>query len=127
MLVDLFSRMEDFFTAKLFQRTEEEQRAVDEESKKLSLYHFPSCPFYSGVRSELIRLNLNIELKDIRQFPEYRVELVRYGGRSTVPCLKIQEKDREARWLYESPEIDRFLEEKFGPDENNRRARFKGS
>jgi glutathione S-transferase len=107
--------MEDFFTAKPFQRTEEEQRAVDEEAKKLSLYHFPSCPYCLQVRSVLQRLKLNIELKDIHQFPDYGEELVRHGGRSTVPCLRIQEEDGKVRWLYESPDINRFLEEKFGP------------
>lgn len=115
MLEDLFSRMEEFFAGKPVERTEEEQRAVDEETKGLSLYHFPSCPYCSRVRNVLKRLKLDIELKDIRRFPEYREELIKYGGRPTVPCLRIEEGDGKARWLYESPDINRFLEEKFGP------------
>lgn len=115
MLEDFLSRMEDFFAGKPFERTEEEQRAVDEETKGLSLYHFPSCPYCLRVRSELERLKLNIELKDIHQFPEYREELIKYGGRPTVPCLRIQREDGTVQWLYESPDINRFLGEKFGP------------
>ena len=115
MLEDILSRMEEFFAGKPLERTEDEQRAVDEEAKKLSLYHFPSCLYCLRVRSVLKRLKLNIELRDIHRYPEYRDELVSYGGHSTVPCLRIQEDDGSVRWLYESPDINRLLEERFGP------------
>ncbi len=110
----VFSKMEEFFAGEPIERTEEEQRAVDEATEKLKLYHFPTCPFCFRVRRVLKKLKLNIELRDIHQFPEYREELINNGGRSTVPSLRIQQEDGKVRWMYESSEINRFLLDRFG-------------
>ena len=39
-------------------------------------------------------------------------ELVRGGGKHKVPCLRIEENNKEVRWLYSSDEICKFLDAK---------------
>ena len=56
------------------------------------------------------RLGLNIELRNINQNQQYREELIREGGKKTVPCLKITNDDQSVTWLYESNDIINYLE-----------------
>ena len=51
------------------------------------------------------RFGLNIEIRNINQHEEYREELIREGGKRTVPCLKIVNEDQSVTWLYESGDI----------------------
>jgi len=95
-------------------RSPEEQARVDQETASLSLYHFGICPYCRRVRSTMTRLALNIELRDIRADPAARQELIQGGGLDQVPCLRIHEDDGGDRWLYESEEIVRHLERRFG-------------
>ena len=81
---------------------------------QLALYHFDACPYCQRVRSALKRIDLQIELRDIREQPTYREELVAATGRGTVPCLRIQEAPGKARWMHESADIIAFLEQQFG-------------
>ena len=39
-------------------------------------------------------------------------ELIREGGRPTVPCLKIAREDGSTKWMYESKNIIKYLEER---------------
>lgn len=114
MLERIFIKLKGLIFGEGVARTEAEQRIVDEQTKNLVLYHFPTCPFCLRVRRVIKQLKLDIELRDISRVPEYRTELITNGGRSTVPCLRIQDGEGNAQWMYESSDITRYLVERFG-------------
>ncbi len=74
------------------------------------LYHFTGCIYCLRVEMALARFGLSIEKRNIYQSPEYYQELQNGGGKTTVPCLKI-EKDNKIRWMYESGDIIKYLKE----------------
>ena len=82
--------------------------------ESLSLYHFEGCPYCSRVRSALARLDVDLELRDIHQDPARAAELQSATGRTTVPCLRIEEASGEARWMHESADIIAFLDRQYG-------------
>ena len=90
------------FSPRSPKRTVEEQQKVDGKTQNLSLYQLPSCPFCVKVRRTMKREGLNIELRNINQKNDYREELIREGGKRTVPCLRIEQADGQVEWLYES-------------------------
>ena len=73
-------------------------------SLDLTLYMFPSCPFCVRVLQTAKQLGFTLPQRDIHSDPEARAELVRVGGRTTVPCLFINGQP-----LYESADIIAFL------------------
>ncbi len=77
-----------------------------------SLYEFPTCPFCFKVRRALIRMGLDIELRNIHKSQQYATELITHGGRRMVPCLKIESKEG-VFWMYESDDIIAHLKAKF--------------
>lgn len=93
------------FSPKSPRRSLTEQAKVDDITKGLSLYQLPSCPFCVKVRRTMKREGLNIELRNINQKNDYREELIREGGKRTVPCLRIEEADGKVKWLYESSDV----------------------
>jgi glutaredoxin len=99
------------FSPKSPKRTVEEQKKVDENTKNLSLYQLPSCPFCVKVRRTIKREGLNIELRNINQKNDYREELIREGGKRTVPCLRIEKNNGEVQWLYESSDVITHLQQ----------------
>lgn len=80
----------------------------------LALYQFDACPFCARVRHVMDRLDLDIEIRDTRRHPEYRQELIREGGKSMVPCLRIAHPDGRVQWMYESADIIDYLQENYG-------------
>jgi len=48
-------------------------------------------------------------LKDILTQPGNDTELIAGGGKSQVPCLRIEDEKGEVLWMYESIEIIRYL------------------
>ena len=95
------------------ERGEAEQRRMDEETRRLSLYHFPTCPYCIRVRLVISKLKLKIELRDINRGPDHRGELVKGGGRAMVPCLRIENGNGTVQWMYESSDIIEYLRERF--------------
>lgn len=93
------------------QRSSEQQKIVDHECKKYSLYQFNTCPFCVKVRRMIHKLNLKIDLKDALQ-PDIEKELIEGAGKRKVPCLRIQHPDR-VEWMYESSDINAYLEKIF--------------
>ena len=92
-----------------------EQRAeLDKQTENLKLYHFQMCPFCVMTRRTIRRLGLNIEARDARNDPEWNTELVQEGGKYQVPCLRITGDDNSVEWLYESADINRYLDKRFG-------------
>lgn len=75
---------------------------------KLSLYYYDACPFCRIVLQELAFLGLAFEKRNTLQNPAFRQELIEKGGSSMVPCLLIEEGNKQ-NWLYESRDIIKYL------------------
>jgi glutaredoxin len=97
------------------ERSAEAQAAVNDATRGMALYQYFACPFCIKTRRTLHRLNLPIELRDAQNDPVHRAALHQEGGRIQVPCLRIDAADG-SRWLYESNDIIRYLEERFGAE-----------
>jgi len=95
------------------QRSAETQKEVDEQTQNMALYQFQQCPFCVKTRRQIRRLALNIESRDARNDPQWNQELINDGGKYQVPCLKITAADGSVQWLYESTEINQYLDENF--------------
>ena len=96
-------------------RSPEEQGRVDEGTRTLALYHYEACWFSARVRRAIEHLQLKIDKRDIMESADHRRALAEGGGRSTVPCLRIQHGDGQHQWLYESAAIIDYLLNRFGP------------
>ena len=75
----------------------------------LALYHYQSCPYCAITRQAIKQTGLNIEQRDVSLQPQYRPELIKGGGKSQVPCLRIEKENGDVHWLYESKDIIQFL------------------
>ncbi len=93
-------------------RSHEAQARVAEETTSLALYQFNACPFCVKTRRAMHRLNLPIALRDAKNDEAHRAALLSGGGKIKVPCLRIEENG-ESRWMYESNDIIRYLENRF--------------
>ena len=102
------------FTPKSMDRDSETQNRVDEETKSLKLYQFHACPFCVKVRRTIKRLGLTIETRDAKNEGPFRTDLIEKGGKSKVPCLKIEDDKGQDQWMYESSQIVSYLEKRFG-------------
>lgn len=90
------------------------QAELDLATESLKLYQFKQCPFCVRTRRQIHRLGLNIETRDARNDPQWREELVTEGGKYQVPCLKVTHEDGSVEWMYESKDINRYLDQRFG-------------
>lgn len=57
--------------------------------KEYVLYQYPECPFCQIVLREIENLKISIPLKNTRQDPSARQELINLTGKTQVPCLVI--------------------------------------
>lgn len=91
-----------------------ERRAeLDAATSRMALYQFKQCPFCVKTRRTVRKLGLNIELRDARNDPKWNTELINEGGKYQVPCLRITEDNGEVKWVYESTNINNYLEQRF--------------
>ncbi len=81
---------------------------------RLALYNSDTCWFCARVRQTMDRLGMAIEIRDATGNPQHREALLKGGGKTQVPCLRIEEDGGAVRWLYESADICRYLEELSG-------------
>jgi glutaredoxin len=109
-------------TPKGMQRDPAEQARVDAETENLALYQFPACPFCIKARRTIQRLGLNIELRNAQPTGDHRKALQEEGGKLQVPCLRIEHPDGRVEWMYESADIVRYLEDRFGETDRKTRA-----
>lgn len=72
--------------------------------QKLELFYFPSCPYCQLVLRQIDYLEIDVELKNIQENPEYKKFHIEKTGRKTVPCLYI-----DGEPLFESSDIINFL------------------
>lgn len=98
------------FSPRSPKRAVNEQAKLDEQTKSLSLYQLPSCPFCVKVRRTMKREGLKIELRNISGNNDFSEELVREGGKRKVPCLRIEKEDGQVQWLYESSDVVSHLQ-----------------
>jgi glutaredoxin len=95
------------------QRSESAQQQVEQALQTMTLYQLYACPFCIKTRRALRRLNLPIEIRNVQSGSPYRQDLLEGGGRVQVPCLRIADQG-EDMWMYESGDIIRYLEQRFG-------------
>ncbi|MCL1038521.1 glutathione S-transferase N-terminal domain-containing protein [Shewanella submarina] len=81
--------------------------------KDLSLYHKAYCPFCRKVREAMKTMNLDIALVDVDDDRSAYQMLVQEGGRSMVPCLRIDHGNGKVEWMYESDDIIHYLRKNF--------------
>ena len=89
------------------------QHKVDQQCKSLTLYQYQTCPFCIKVRQEMSRLSLNIQRIDAQHEGPDRQALLKGGGQTKVPCLKITDKVGKTQWLYDSEKIIAYLRGRF--------------
>lgn len=70
-------------------------------TKNLTLYHFESCPFCRRVRDFLSANQIDVQMKDTLLDPAARQELLKLGGKTQVPALRMTDDTI----LYESSDI----------------------
>ena len=80
-------------------------------SAQLQLYTRPFCGFCSRVKHFLKEYALEIEQHNIWTDPTAAKALLAGGGRTMVPCLRIEDPSGEVRWMYESADIISYLQE----------------
>lgn len=96
-------------------RENKQQQVTDAATAKMTLYQFNACPFCVKVRRQIRKFGLNIELRDAKNNPAFKQELLEQGGRHKVPCLRIDEGENNIKWLYDSNDINSFLKAEFSP------------
>jgi len=84
-----------------------------EHAETYQLFKTDICGFCYRVRGFLDQYNIEVPLRDVNQDPSAFRELVAGGGRTTVPCLRIQ-RGEEVQWMYESMDIIRYLATRHG-------------
>ena len=82
--------------------------------QQLALYYSELCYFCHKVRKCLDELKLDIELRDVVGIATNRSELIAGGGKSQVPCLRLQYADGRIEWMYESDDICAWLRRNYG-------------
>ena len=98
------------FTPKGIKRDAEVQEKVDGLTSRLSLYQYKACPFCVKVRRAMKRNSLNIQTYDAKRSETSRNELIEGGGKLKVPCLRVEGKEGDVCWIYESSAIITYLE-----------------
>jgi glutaredoxin len=96
------------------QRSPAEQEQVDEQTRNLVMYQFLACPFCIKTRRAIRRLALNIDTRDALRHATSRQQLLEGGGQIKVPCLRITDAEGRHEWMYESSDIIRYLQNRFG-------------
>ena len=86
-----------------------EQESIDEKMKDLSLYDYSTCPFCIKVRRFIHEKNINIQILDAANNETHKSDLLAYGGKQQVPCLRIPNHGADDVWLYESDDIISYL------------------
>ena len=76
---------------------------------KLALYYYDQCPFCQMVLSVLNKTQLEVEMRNTLTNPQNRQDLISGGGRSMVPCLRIEQDNGDVQWMYESRDIAQYL------------------
>lgn len=77
---------------------------------KFALYYYDACPFCQRVLRALPSLKVEVEKRNVMTNREYREEHYQATGRTTVPCLRIEDDNGQTTWMFESLDIIRYLQ-----------------
>lgn len=81
-------------------------------SETYQLFKSDTCGFCHRVRAYVAQLGMELPVRDIHTEAEAFRELLQGGGRSMVPCLRIERATgdgTEVEWMYESMDIMQYL------------------
>lgn len=76
---------------------------------KYALYYYDACPFCQRVLHALPKVKVEVEKRNVMTNRAYSDQQYKATGRTTVPCLLIDDNGKET-WMYESADIIRFLQ-----------------
>ena len=99
-----------FYADELLTRCMRSESAAED---KLALYYFGSCPFCRMVLGAIDELGIDVERRNIMESVQHRDDLIEARGRATVPVLRITSPDGTDRWMPESRDIVRYLQETY--------------
>jgi glutathione S-transferase len=74
------------------------------------LYFSKYCYFCQRVLRHLRDKKHDIELRSTSE-SKFHQELLRGGGKTQVPCLRIEIESGEQTWMYESNDIIRYIDQ----------------
>ena len=83
--------------------------------ERYQLFKSDTCGFCFRVRAYVDQLGMELPLRDVHADAEAFRELLQGGGKSTVPCLRIERSTDtgiQVEWMYESLDIMRYLGER---------------
>ena len=84
-------------------------------NEQYQLFKSDTCGFCFRVRAYVDQLGMQLPLRDVHADAEAFGELLQGGGKSTVPCLRIERSTDtgiQVEWMYESLDIMRYLGER---------------
>ena len=84
-------------------------KVPQQQTNKFALYHYDSCPFCKITRWSIDELGVDVELRNIQLQQKHCNDLQMGGGKTQVPCLRIEHTNGESQWLYESDDIINYL------------------
>ena len=96
------------FTPKARLREKSSQDLVNKISNSYKLYQYYACPFCVKVRRFLRKESINIEFIDAKD-EFHKKDLIQKGGMLKVPCLRVETKKNQVKWIYGSNEIINFI------------------
>ena len=100
----------DFYASEFMEHYAPSESA---DTDQLALYYIPTCPYCRRVMKTIDRLGLDVEMRNVITDPDRRDELIEVRGRATVPVLWIKSPDGGLRWMPESLDIIRYLEQMY--------------
>lgn len=83
--------------------------AQSNNTTKLSLYHYNTCPYCAVTKQAINATDIDVEYRNISTSNQFKQELIKFGGKKQVPALKIEYQDKPTQWLYESADIIKFI------------------
>ena len=90
-------------------------RGGEKLSEQYQLFKSDTCGFCFRVRAYIEQLGMELPLRDVHAAAEAFRELLQGGGKTTVPCLRIErstDTGTEVEWMYESLDIMQYLGER---------------
>lgn len=87
---------------------------TDLPTRGLALYQSSLCWFCAKVRNTITQLGISLEIRDIGESAAHRSALQAGGGKTQVPCLRVEDDSGHVTWMYESADICTYLERRFG-------------